>query len=249
MLEPLQITLLAVAGFLAGAVNGVAGGGSLISFPALLAMGYSPVAANVTSALTTLPGYLGGLAGYRDELPAIGGRVLRLTAVTVAGAACGSAILLVAPQEQFTSVVPVLVLASVAALALQGVVARRLAKARAADGGRGLLAAQFVVSVYGGYFAAGLGVMMLAVLGAFVAENLHRLNALKGALSLIVGSVSALAFTVFGPVQWLPVAVMSVAGLAGGRGGVVLARRVSPEILRWLVVSAGLVLSVALFLR
>ncbi|GAA2293391.1 sulfite exporter TauE/SafE family protein [Nonomuraea roseoviolacea subsp. roseoviolacea] len=249
MPEVLRLTVLTVAGFLAGAVNGVAGGGSLISFPALLALGYPPLTANVTSALSTLPGYAGGLAGYRDELAEVRGRVPRLAAVSVGGAACGSVILLVAPAERFTSVVPYLVLVSVAALAAQGLVARRLASARAAGGGVGLLAAQFVVSMYGGYFAAGLGVMMLAVLGAFLAEDLHRLNALKGALSLVVGGVSALCFAAFGPVQWLPVAVMSLAGLAGGRGGVLLARRVPPGVLRRLVVGVGLVLSAVLFLR
>ncbi|WP_433214986.1 sulfite exporter TauE/SafE family protein [Microtetraspora malaysiensis] len=249
MPDPLHLTVLVVAGFLAGAVNGVAGGGSLISFPALLALGYPPVTANVTSALATLPGYVGGLVGYRDELAAVRGRVLRLAAVTVAGAACGSATLLAAPAERFTSVVPVLVLASVVALAMQGVVARRLARARAAGGGLGLLVAQFVVSMYGGYFAAGLGVMMLAILGAFVAEDLHRLNALKGALSLVVGSVSALCFSVFGPVQWMPAAIMSVAGLAGGRSGVILARRLPAHRLRRFIVGFGLVLSAVLFLR
>ncbi|GAB3987916.1 sulfite exporter TauE/SafE family protein [Actinoallomurus acanthiterrae] len=249
MPDPLQLMVLAVAGFLSGAVNGVIGGGSLISFPALLAMGYPPVAANVTSALTTLPGYVGGLVGYRDELAVVRGRVIRLAWVTVAGAACGSVLLLSVPAKRFTAVVPYLVLASVIALALQGVLARRLARARAAEGGRGLFVAQFAVSVYGGYFAAGLGVMMLAILGAFVAEDLHRLNAVKGALSLVVGLVSALCFAVFGPVQWGPVAVMSLAGLAGGRSGVVLARRVPSRHLRRLVVAVGLILSTAFFLR
>ncbi|MFD1940204.1 sulfite exporter TauE/SafE family protein [Nonomuraea mangrovi] len=249
MLDIVQVTVLATAGFLAGAVNGIAGGGSLISFPALLAMGYSPVAANVTSALATLPGYLGGLVGYRDELPAVRPPARRLAPVSVAGAACGSLILLSAPAEQFTSVVPYLVLASVVTLAAQDVVARRLDRTRGAAGGRGLLAGQFVVSVYGGYFAAGLGVMMLAVLGTFMSENLHRLNALKSALSLVVGLVSALCFSAFGPVEWIPVAVMSLAGLAGGRSGVVLARRVPPRHLRRLIVGFGLVLSIALFLR
>ncbi|GAA1566312.1 sulfite exporter TauE/SafE family protein [Dactylosporangium maewongense] len=249
MLSAPQLAVLAVAGFLSGAVNGVVGGGSLISFPALLAVGYSPVAANVTSALTTLPGYAGGLVGYRDELGAIRGRLMRLAAVTVAGAACGSALLLAVPAKRFTSVVPFLVLASVIAMALQGVLARRLVRARESGGGRGLFVAQFVVSAYGGYFAAGLGVMMLAALGAFVAEDLHRLNALKSALSLVVGLVSALCFAVFGPVQWGPVAIMSVAGLAGGRSGVVLARRVPSHHLRRLVVAIGLVLSAAFFLR
>lgn len=249
MLEPLRLTILAAAGFLAGAVNGVAGGGSLISFPALLALGYPPVAANVTSSLAALPGYVGGLLGYRDELPAVGSRVRQLTLVSVAGAACGSVVLLISPAEQFRSVVPVLVLVSVFALALQGVLARRLDQAKAGGAGRGLLIGQFAVSMYGGYFAAGLGVMMLAVLGTFVAGDLHRLNALKGALSLLVGVVSAVCFTMFGPVEWGPVAVMSLAGLAGGRSGVVLARRVPPRYLRWLIVGFGLVLSIALFVR
>ncbi|MGN9847275.1 sulfite exporter TauE/SafE family protein [Nonomuraea sp. H19] len=249
MLDTVEVTVLATAGFLAGAVNGVAGGGSLISFPALLAMGYSPVAANVTSALAALPGYLGGLAGYRDELAVVGPKAHRLAPVSVAGAACGSVILLSAPAEQFASVVPFLVLASVIALATQGTMARRLDQSNTTAGGRGLLAGQFVVSLYGGYFAAGLGVMMLAVLGTFLSEDLHRLNALKSALSLVVGLVSALCFTAFGPVEWVPVAVMSLAGLAGGRSGVVLARRVPSHHLRRFIVGFGLVLSIALFLR
>ncbi|MEU8310540.1 sulfite exporter TauE/SafE family protein [Actinomadura sp. NPDC048955] len=249
MLSPWQLAVLAVAGVLAGAVNGVAGGGSLISFPTLLAMGYPPVTANVTSAVTTLPGYVGGLAGYRQEMVAVAPHTRRLAAVSVAGAAVGSMILLIAPAEQFTSVVPVLVLASVIALAAQPMVARRLSRAGTEVGGRGLLLAHFVVSVYGGYFAAGLGVMMLAILGTFVSEDLHRLNALKSALSLIVGAVSALCFAVFGPVQWTPALVMSLAGIAGGRGGVTLARHLPPHHLRRLIVGVGLVLSTALFLR
>ncbi|TDE43713.1 sulfite exporter TauE/SafE family protein [Nonomuraea mesophila] len=249
MLDPLQLLVLAGAGFLAGAVNGVAGGGSLISFPALMAMGYSPIAANVTSALATLPGYVGGLVGYRDELPAVRPQVPRLSVVSACGAACGSAILLAAPPEQFESIVPFLVLVSVVALALQESLARRVGGDRAAGGGHALLAGQFVVAMYGGYFAAGLGVMMLAVLGTFLADDLHRLNALKSALSLVVGLISALCFSVFGPVEWIPVAVMSLTGLAGGRSGVVLARRVPPHVLRWLIVGFGLILSGALFVR
>ncbi|GAA1566406.1 sulfite exporter TauE/SafE family protein [Dactylosporangium maewongense] len=240
---------LACAGLLAGAVNGVAGGGTLIAFPAMLAVGYPPVSANVASALATLPGYVGGLVGYRAELrrQLRAARVLAIS--SIAGATLGATMLLSLPPEGFAVVAPFLVLTAVAALALQGFVARRAGDRGRAPRPRAMQAAQLAVSAYGGYFSAGLGVMLLAALRTFKDDDLHELNALKGALSLLIGLVSGTCFIAFGPVEWGPVAVMSAAGLVGGRIGVRFARRLRPAVLNRLIIATGLVLSIALLLR
>jgi uncharacterized membrane protein YfcA len=242
-----DFVLLGGAGFLAGAVNAVAGGGSLISFPALLAAGYPSVTANVTNAVAVVPGYLGGSIGYRRELEGQGGRIRSLGAVSAVGAVTGAALLLVTPGALFEELAPFLILFSCLLLALQPWLARK-----GVGAGRhrlGPLPLQFGAAVYGGYFGAGVGIMMLAILGLFLDDPLHRLNALKGLLSLIVGLVSAAFFAFFGPVAWGAAAGMAVASLAGGHVGVGLARRLDAARLRAGVVAFGVFVAVVLLLR
>jgi uncharacterized membrane protein YfcA len=183
-----QLLVLTVVGLLAGAVNAVAGGGSMISFPALVAMGVPPVTANVTNSVAALPGYLGGSLGYRAELAGQGPRIARLTLVSVAGAAAGALTLLAVSAEVFRAVVPWLVLASALMLVVQPRVAAWAARRRAGGPRRAaLLSAQFAVAFYGGFFVAGLGIVMLATLGMLLDDTTQRLNALKGVLSLVGG--------------------------------------------------------------
>ncbi|WP_181770569.1 sulfite exporter TauE/SafE family protein [Amycolatopsis pittospori] len=239
--------VLAVVGLLAGAVNAVAGGGSMISFPALLAMGIPPVTANVTNSVAAVPGYLGGSIGYRRELAGQGPRIGRLTLVSVAGAAGGAVTLLAVSTAVFQAAAPLLLLTAAVLLAAQPWIAAWTARRRTGAPGRaGMLSAQFVVAFYGGFFVAGLGIVMLAVLGLVLDDSTQRLNALKGVLSLIVGAVSAVAFAVFTSVSWGPVAVLAATGLAGGRLGVLAARRVSPVALRWTVAAWGAAVAIAL---
>lgn len=245
------MALIAAAGFLAGAVNAIAGGGSLISFPALLAAGYPAVPANVTNAVAVLPGYLSGSLAYRRELSGQGSRVARLGLASALGALVGSVLLIFSPDELFRRIVPFLILLSCGLLAAQPLLAR---SSRAAGtttrGSRSpwLLPSQFLAAVYGGYFSAGLGIMLLAILGLFLEEDMQRLNALKGAISLIIGLVTAAYFALFGPVVWGAVVVMAVTNLLGGQAGVFVARRMSASLLRTVIVVFGIAVAVYLML-
>ncbi|MEZ5102404.1 MAG: sulfite exporter TauE/SafE family protein [Thermoleophilia bacterium] len=240
------LLLVSGAGFLAGAVNGVAGGGSLISFPALLAVGYGSVPANVTNQVAVLPGYLGGSIAYREELQGQGPRIRTLGLTSAAGGLLGSLLLLVSPEAVFRQLVPFLILLSCALLAAQPLLARLVQRSGAGGSRRSLLAAQLSVSVYGGYFGAGLGIMMLALLGSFLRDDLHRVNALKGVLSLVIGLASAAFFALFGPVAWTAAGVMAVASLVGGQLGVKVARRVGATTLRTVVVLFGIAVAIQL---
>ena len=239
--------LLAVAGFGAGAVNAVAGGGSLISFPALLAAGYPSVAANVTNSVALLPGYLGGSLAYRRELHGQRGRIRALALTGAAGAATGAALLLVGSERVFDAIVPWLILGACALLAAQPRIAAA-ARARQVRPAIGLHAAVFAATVYGGYFGAGLGIMLLAVLGVFVDDDLQRLNALKGVLSLLVAVVAAVGFALFGPVAWDAAAIIGAACLAGGVLGVSAARRLRAGVLRSVVIAYGVGVALVLLL-
>ena len=239
---PGEIVLLAVAGVAAGAVNAVAGGGSLISFPALLAAGLPPVTANVTNAVAVLPGYLGGSVAYRRELEGQRRRVVALALTTAVGAVAGAALLLATSEDVFEAIVPFLILAGCALLAAQPALSRRLApspEAAHAHRSPGLHAGAFLCAVYGGYFGAGLGIMLLAVLALTLADDLQRLNALKGLLSFVIGLASVAVFAAFGPVRWGAALVMAAAAFAGGHAGVAVARRLPAHVLRGLVIAFG----------
>lgn len=239
--------LLGGAAFAAGGVNAVAGGGSLVSFPALLAVGYGSVAANVTNSIAMLPGYLGGSLAYRRELRGQRRRVLVLGTVSAVGSAGGAALLLTGSQATFRAVVPWLILFSCGLLVAQPAL-QRLASGRG-HRARGTQAAVLAGAVYGGYFGAGLGIMLLAILGAALRDDLQRVNALKGLLSLIISVVAAVAFALFGPVAWLTAVGMGVASFAGGQAGVVLARRLSPAVLRTCVVVFGIGVAIRLLVE
>jgi hypothetical protein len=245
----LDLVLLAAAALGAGAVNAVAGGGSLISFPALLAAGYPPVTANVTNAVAVVPGYLGGSVAYRDELRGQGGRARALGVTAAIGSLAGAALLLALPASVFEVAAPVLILVSCALLALQPRLSRALGPQRRAALHEGRIAthsAIFAAAVYGGYFGAGLGVLLLAVLAFLVDDDLQRLNALKGVLSLVVGVAGALFFALFGPVAWPAAAVMAVGSYVGGHSGVSVARRLPAAALRGGVVVLGTAVAVVL---
>jgi uncharacterized membrane protein YfcA len=243
---PLELALLAGAGFVAGGVNAVAGGGSLISFPALLAVGYPSVPANVTNNVALLPGYVGGTFAYREELAGQGARARRLGATSAVGGLGGAVLLDVSPPGVFEAIVPFLILLSCALLVAQPAAARAVER-RGHQGRPGAVhAGTFLASVYGGYFGAGLGIMLLAVLGAFVPEDIQRLNALKGLLSLVISAVAVVYFALFGPVVWTAAAIMAVTSLAGGQVGVRVARRLSAGTLRWVVVVFGVTVALVL---
>ena len=245
-MSPATAALLAAAGLLAGGVNAVAGGGSLISFPALLAAGYPPVTANVTNTVALFPGYAGSVAGGRRELAGQRDRVRSLVAVGVVGAVAGAVLLLTTPGEVFDAVVPFLILLACGLLLAQP----RLARVAQGGTGRGsgllLQAGVLLAAVYGAYFGAGLGVLLLGLLGVFLAERLARVNALKNVLSTVVNAVALVAFGLFGPVAWEAVLVVATTALAGGYLGGRLAGRIPSQVLRAVVVAYGVVVSVVL---
>jgi uncharacterized protein len=230
-------------------VNAVAGGGSLISFPALLAVGYPSVTANVTNSVAVLPGYLGGSFAYRRELRGQRRRALALAVTSAVGAVAGAILLLVSSQRVFERVVPFLILFSCALLAAQPLLSRAVRAprgARAEERSLRLHGMELAAAVYGGYFGAGLGIMLLAVLALSIDDDLQRLNALKGLLSLLIGAVAAGYFALFGPVEWGAAATMAGATLVGGQAGVGLARRLDERLLRGVVVAFGVAVAVAL---
>jgi len=246
--------LLAAAAFAAGAVNAVAGGGSLISFPALVAVGVPTLAANVTNQIALLPGYVGGTVAYRDELRGQRRRAVALSVTSSVGAVVGALLLVVSSQRLFAVLAPLLVLVAVGLLAAQPRLSRVAAEyasrphARMVPG-RGLHAANLAASIYGGYFGAGLGIMLLAILAVGLEDSLQRLNALKGLLSLVVGVLAAVFFALFGPVHWDAAGVMAVASFVGGHAGVGVARRISDRALRVGIIVIGTAVAVWLFAR
>lgn len=251
-MSPQHALLLAGAGFLAGGINAVAGGGSLISFPALLAAGVPSVPANVTNTVALWPGYVGGVVPYRRELRGERRRVVALGLTSLVGAVGGAVLLLTTPAAVFTLLVPYLVLSACGLLAVQPWVSRRVTarrdRATHVSGLGPLHAGTLASSVYGAYFGAGLGVMLLAILGIFLPEGLARLNGLKNALSMAINTVALVAFALFGPVRWLAVLVMAVSSLLGGLAGAKVARRLSSRILRVVVIAFGVLVAGKLLL-
>jgi uncharacterized membrane protein YfcA len=247
----LDLAIAAGVALLAGVINSIAGGGSLILFPTLVALGLGTVAANVTNSIAQWPGYLGGVLGFRREYAGQRGRLLRFGVVALLGGTAGSVLLLTTPTAAFDVVVPVLVLLASLLLALQPLLTRRLRGTEDGIPRRDpwwLYVALFLATVYGGYFGGALGVILVGVLGV----GLHRLklaNALKSALSAVTATVTLVVFGIWGPVDWLVVGVAAPASLLGGFVGARIARRIPATPLRVFIVGFGLVVSIYLFTR
>jgi uncharacterized protein len=255
-MEPTDVALLIVAGIAAGIVNGFAGGGSLITFPALIATGLSPVSANVTNSLSVVPGYAASVYGTRKDLAELigdrRGAVWELIPVVIAGAGTGCALLLLAPARAFDFVVPFLVLGAAAILAFQNRLRAMVGHPQDLSPGRRRIALHAMaggVSVYGGYFGAAMGVMMVAGLGLVIASTMARISALKNVISTTVGLTTVVVFAVFGPVDWLAVAIVAPSTIAGGYSGARLARRLRSDVLRWIIVCFAVVVGVVLLVR
>ncbi|BBH66757.1 UPF0721 transmembrane protein [Actinoplanes sp. OR16] len=247
-----HILLLVVAGFAAGGVNAIAGGGSLITFPTLIATGLPSVDANVTNSVSVFPGYVSSVAGSRADLTGQGDRVKRALVAAVIGSAAGCALLLLTPARAFEVVVPFLVLGAAATLAFQERLRGLVGHPRQMPPRRAAITLQLVVfvgAVYGGYFGAALGVMYVAALALILDEPLKRINALKNVLSATVGFVTLLVFAVFADVEWTAVLVLAPATVAGGYAGAKLARRLPARVLRYVIVTFGTAIGLVLFYR
>jgi uncharacterized membrane protein YfcA len=234
-----------VAAFAAGLINAVAGGGTLVTFPTLVAIGIPSVRANVTNTVALCPGYFGGAFAQRADLVGLEGMVRRLAVVGATGALVGSALLLTISDSTFEFVVPFLILMACGLLLFQDRL-RALIERHRPEGAHtaALPTVMFGGAVYGGFFGAGLGIMMLALFGILVAEPMRRLNAVKSTMALIVNGVAALFFVFTGKVVWEVAPIMAVTSLAGGHLGGRIASRLDPRIFRVLVVAFGIAVAV-----
>ena len=253
-----QLALIALAGFAAGAVNALAGGGTLISFPVLVAAGFPAIAANITSTIALCPGFLGATYAQRADLRGQRARLQLLLPLSLLGGLLGAALLLHTGERKFTQAVPWLLLAACALLALQerlrgALSARRGAAAESAAGARSeplwLLPLVVAVTMYGGFFGAGMSVIILAVLGLALTDPLPRLNALKQAMALATNCAAAVWLALRATVDWRVVAVLALSALLGGVWGGRLAGRLSPLWLRRTVVLLGIAVAASYFWR
>lgn len=237
-----EIVALALAGLGAGTINTVVGSGTLITFPVLLAFGYAPVTANVSNTVGLVPGSVSGALGYRRELVGQRARMIRLGTMSALGGATGAVLLLVLPAAAFAAIVPVFIALALVLTVMQPRLKQWLARREVdLDGRRAVLVALaiFLVGIYGGYFGAAQGILLLAILGVALTQDLHRTNALKNVLAGLVNGVAALYFVLAAHVDWGPAAVIAVASILGAQLGARYGRRLSPDALRAVIVVVG----------
>ena len=237
-----EVVCIALAGLAAGTINTVVGSGTLITFPVLLAFGYAPVTANVTNTIGLVPGSVSGAIGYRAELAGQRRRALRLGTMSVLGGITGAVLLLVLPESAFKAIVPVFIAAAlvltVAQPRIQAWLARRETQVHRAHYVLTALAV-YLAGVYGGYFGAAQGILLLAILGIALSQDLQRSNALKNVLAGLVNGVAGVYFAFAAHVDWGPAAVIAVAAIAGAQLGARYGRRLEPRALRALIVLVG----------
>ncbi|MGB0712754.1 MAG: sulfite exporter TauE/SafE family protein [Gammaproteobacteria bacterium] len=243
----LDWALLIAAAFAAGVVNAIAGGGTFLTFPALVHVGVPVIAANATSAVAVLPGYLSSTLGFRPDLAEMDrGSLVRFVIISMVGGLSGAGLLLVTPAETFSVIVPWLLLLATVLFALGGRIQGWLAHHSLPIP---LAASLFVVSVYGGYFNGGLGIILLALFTACGLGSLNRMNGLKNLLSFALSLISVLAFAIAGAVLWTEAVVMMIAATAGGYAGARIARRLPHGLAVALITTLGAIMTVLFFVR
>ncbi len=250
----LEIAAILLAGVAAGTINAVVGSGTLITFPTLLALGVAPVTANVSNTVGLVPGTLSGAVGYRRELVGQRGRLLRLASASVLGGTAGAVLLLVLPSSAFDTIVPVLIGIGVVLVVLGPAIGRKVAARHEARGGLPDHGAPWVwpavagAGVYGGYFGAAQGVLLVAILGIGVDDDLQRHNATKNVLATLVTGVAAVLFIAVADVDWQVAGLIAVGSVIGGQIGAGVGRRLPAALLRAVIVVVGVV-ALAVFLR
>ena len=253
-----SLLIIAVAGFLAGALNAAAGGGTLVTFPVLIWLGVPPITANISSSVGLLPGYLGGGLAYRRELKVQKKRIATFSVVSIIGGVAGALLLLSTSESIFNGLVPFLVLGSAGLLASQPFLSRQLKKRQARkndmsgqlpdskDVSTWAQIGVLIAAIYGTYFGAGLGVMLLAVLALTVNDELQKLNGLKTLLSLLINTIGVFVFVSTASVNWAIIGVLAPSAFLGGTVGGSIARLLPPTVLRFIVVAFALVSGVLL---
>jgi uncharacterized membrane protein YfcA len=243
--SPVEVVAILLAGVAAGTINTVVGSGTLITFPTLLAFGVPPVVANVSNNVGLVPGSLSGAIGYRRELAGQRARVSRLASASLLGGLAGAVLLLVLPSSAFDAVVPALIALGVLLVVLGPAIQRRVAARAAERGGHGEHGAPWVwpavaaAGVYGGYFGAAQGVLLLAILGIGVDDSLQRHNATKNVLALLVNGVAAVVFVLAADVDWAIAGLVAAGAIVGGQLGAGVGRRLPPQVLRGVIVVVG----------
>lgn len=253
----LQLTVIALISAVSGAVNSIAGGGTLLTFPALLALGVPAIPANATSTVALWPGSFASMVGYRRELVGVERWAKQLAVPSLVGGLVGAVLLLVTPEARFRALVPWLVFGATVLFALQGPVMRWLKQRLSATAGAAtqrpldptwvMLASQFAVGIYGGYFGAGAGILMLAVFGLMGLTNIHQMNGLKNINGICFNGVAVVAFAVMGLVNWPIALVMAIGAAIGGYGMSGLAQRVPQVWVRRAVTVIGFGSAIWLF--
>lgn len=243
-----EALIVIAAGVAAGTINAVVGSGTLVTFPAVVALGYPPVVATMSNAIGLVPGGLSGTWGYRRELAGQRRTIRTLLPASAAGAVTGSVLLFALPERSFELVVPVLIVGALALVLVQPRLQRRVAARRAGVGGDGqagpvLVGAVYLAGVYGGYFAAAQGVLLMGILGVLLAQDLQKSNGLKNLLVGVVNLIAATVYTVaaFDRIAWAVVACIAIGSLAGGWLGAKIGRRLPPLLLRIVIVVLGVI--------
>ena len=235
-------------------INAIVGAGSLLTFPTLLFLGYPPLVANVTNTVGIVPGTISGAIGYRRELAGQARRARPLLLAGALGGLTGACLLLILPAAAFARIVPILILIACFLVAIQprlsAWVLDRRARAGVAHVGGGwtLVLGVYLTGIYGGYFGAAQGVILIALLAILVDDDLQRLNALKNLITVFINSVSAILFILVAPVAWAPAILLAIGSIVGGQFGAVVGRRLSPFALRVAIITVGTVVAVRLLL-
>jgi uncharacterized membrane protein YfcA len=239
----------------AGAINAIVGSGSLITFPTLLLLGYPPLVANVSNTVGLVFGSISGAVGYRRELVGQRERAIPLSVAAGLGGLTGAALLLVLPATAFATIVPVLILVACALVAVQPrltawVAARRLRLGHETRHGGGpiLMVGVYLTGIYGGYFGAAQGVILIALLAILIDDELQRLNGLKNVIASVINAVAAIIFVIVAPVAWGPAILLAIGSTIGGQLGAILGRRLSPTALRVAIITIGTIVAVKLLL-
>jgi uncharacterized membrane protein YfcA len=247
-LSPVEIVAVLLAGVAAGTINVVVGSGTLITFPVLLTVGYSPVVANVSNTIGLIPGSFSGVVGYRRELATQRHRLVQLSLASLTGGVIGAIALLELPEDAFEAIVPVFIVIALVLVVLQPRLAKRLQANRPHDARPGPITTTAVVGtgIYGGYFGAAQGILLLGILGLTLPEDLQHVNAIKNLLAMLVNLVSGIIFAIVADVAWEAVGLVALGSVFGGALGARYGRRLPPTVLRAIIVVVGIVAIVTL---
>jgi uncharacterized protein len=247
-MSPQDALAIFAAGLAAGTVNVIVGSGSLITFPTLLALGYPPVLANVSNTVGLVPGSVSAVTAYRRELVGQRRRVIQLGSASLLGGLAGAILLLSLPHGVFKAAVPVLIAIAALLMAAQPRISAGLERRgnRRLHGGPGLLVGVFLTGIYGGYFGAAQGVILIALLAIFIDDDLQRLNGVKNVLALVVNAVAGVFFIATTHISWDVAGLIAAGSIIGGQVGGRYGRRLPAKLLRWVIVVVGLGVAVGL---